>query len=629
MVDLLTAALSDVGGIRTVPARTVLARVREQGEDAVIPLDVSLAIGRDVGAASVLFGSITAFGQNARLTAEIRSINGGAVLATAELTGLQDSILDLTDRLALQLLRELWRSRAPLPTARIAALTTSSPAALRAYLRGETHLREVRYDSAIHWLHRAVEVDSTFALAWLRFAEAGSYAEDVPALREYAARSLELADRLPERERSLARAENLRLNGSFEAFDSMASYVRRYPDDPIGWYKLGEIRYHAGYLGLFRDDEIITPFLQATRLDPALGVGLVHVLDMARNRGDRVTFDSAFQQFARVASPDLVERFRRQATVRWAKPDSVVSAFVAAIRDLDPVQERADINGMTAVLGTKARLDPDMDPMVFPEALDSLRRIFSGDRYFQLQAARLRMASLGAFGRAEAATEAIDQWLALEPDNLPPLPPPLRRAWLRVVQSRGGALPRSAVEDDVRILEENASALGWYSGDLYAYHMMAGDVQRANPYRPVNVPPPFRRQLDTVALRDAIEGFFAIARGDANGLPDFEDALRRIGFEDANYTGLPWAELGHMLTRFADRREQGIRMLEWVTVNPAFRTGQIYLWLGRALEAEGDHRAARAAYSHVVRLWTGADPYRAEELDEARQALTRLPSERG
>jgi hypothetical protein len=69
-------------------------------------------------------------------------------------------------------------------------------------------------------------------------------------------------------------------------------------------------------------------------------------------------------------------------------------------------------------------------------------------------------------------------------------------------------------------------------------------------------------------------------------------------------------------------------MLQWQAVTSTWQTGQIFLWLGRALEADGDLDAARAAYGHVLRLWTGADSYRHDGLEEARQALARLSTER-
>ena len=52
-----------------------------------------------------------------------------------------------------------------------------------------------------------------------------------------------------------------------------------------------------------------------------------------------------------------------------------------------------------------------------------------------------------------------------------------------------------------------------------------------------------------------------------------------------------------------------------------------YLWLGQALEAEGDVPGAVEAYSHFVRLWRNADPELQPRVETARQAIRRLTGE--
>jgi hypothetical protein len=111
--------------------------------------------------------------------------------------------------------------------------------------------------------------------------------------------------------RAFARAHQMVLLGSYQAFDSLEAYVRRNPDDPMGWYHLGDARFHAGFLGRFSDEEIIGPFLESARVDPALGLGLHHVVDMALESGDRELFHQAFERYASFAAEAPVERLRR------------------------------------------------------------------------------------------------------------------------------------------------------------------------------------------------------------------------------------------------------------------------------------------------------------------------------
>ena len=45
-------------------------------------------------------------------------------------------------------MRDVWRSREPLPAVRLASQTTDSIAALRAFLQGEQYYRRLAFDSA-------------------------------------------------------------------------------------------------------------------------------------------------------------------------------------------------------------------------------------------------------------------------------------------------------------------------------------------------------------------------------------------------------------------------------------------------------------------------------------------------
>ncbi len=119
--------------------------------------------------------------------------------------GSADSVLALVDRLSLALLRDVWRSREPLPSLNIASLTTDSVDALRAYLQGERYYRRFALDSALAAYTRAAEVDSTFALAHLRraivYGWTGGYGS--PASDAAAEAALRYAGRLPPRSRRL------------------------------------------------------------------------------------------------------------------------------------------------------------------------------------------------------------------------------------------------------------------------------------------------------------------------------------------------------------------------------------------------------------------------------------------
>jgi TolB-like protein len=633
MVDLLSAAMDDVAGIRTVSGRTVLARTGESR--GPLELDDALSIGARLGAGSILTGSVTAVSGRVRLHGEVLSVEDGAVLASADAEGSEDDILPVADELAVRLLREMWQSSDPVPTVWTAALTTRSPAALRAYLEGEHHLRSMRTDSAADAFREALDHDSTFALAWLRLANStgwtrpGRPAESLERRRQYLEAAFRFADRLPTRERDMLGAYRLVLDGDFAAFDSLEAYVRRYPDDPTGWYQLGDARFHAGRLGLHSIPEIMDPFLRAAHLDPAYGVGLVHAIELALDRGDREEFDRLLELYAPVGPADEVDGYRRQARVRWAPPDSLVHAFLAEARD-SPIPGRAGVDPLVGVLGNRARLDLAVDPMAYVEALDSSRALYPADRGWQARAELLIGLNLLALGRAEPGLEHMETFAQLVPPTDPsgaPIDPDLRRAGERVMAAVDYGFSDSMVAGDLETIRAHLDEVPFFENVLHMYYLKRGRPDDAAEFTwdpSTGVPP----HVDSAAVAAAFNGWREIVAGDtAVGVRRADEGLRRLGYWDIGFANPVLLDLAQALAIRPETRDRGIRMLRWSTMYLATEPAQAFLMLGRALEDEGDVEEAREAYAQVVRLWEGADAYRQDEVEEARSALVRLTRE--
>ncbi len=245
MVDLLATNLQGVGGIQTVDPRLVLKRWGRKDPDEE-GVQEALDLGRELDAGSVVTGSAVSAGGRVRLAADLYAVTSGERLGRAQVDGPADSILPLVDRLSVALLRDVWRSREPLPSLDLGSLTTDSIAALRAYLQGERYYRRFALDSALAQYTRAVEVDSAFALAHLRralvFGWTGGYGN--PASLQAAEAGFRYADRLPPRSRRLLEGYRAFQEGAARAIDSMQAYVKDYPADLEGWYFYGEALYH-------------------------------------------------------------------------------------------------------------------------------------------------------------------------------------------------------------------------------------------------------------------------------------------------------------------------------------------------------------------------------------------------
>ena len=132
----------------------------------------AVALGKSLGAGSVVVGDIVRVGPDVRLDLKLLSTSGDSQpLARASITSAPDSIGALTDSVTWSVLRQVWRRGEP-PSPSYASLTTRSVPALRAFLEGEQFTIAGRWPEAIEAYERAIKADSTFWLAGWRYNSA-------------------------------------------------------------------------------------------------------------------------------------------------------------------------------------------------------------------------------------------------------------------------------------------------------------------------------------------------------------------------------------------------------------------------------------------------------------------------
>ena len=70
-------------------------------------------------------GSVTNIGSQMRISATLYGLDGSE-LGKAQSEGPADSVLSLVDDLSARLVREIWKSREPLPSLNVAGVITGS-----------------------------------------------------------------------------------------------------------------------------------------------------------------------------------------------------------------------------------------------------------------------------------------------------------------------------------------------------------------------------------------------------------------------------------------------------------------------------------------------------------------------
>ena len=611
MVDLLSTSLNEVGVIRTINARTVLSQWRRSADTGTLDLEGSLEIGRAVDAGSVLLGSVTALGAQVRITAELYDLEGDRI-ASATVDGAPESVLELVDQLSLELLKDVWRTREPMPRMRISAITTTSVPAIRAYLRGEKFYRRSQWDSALVAFEEATVQDSTFALALLRLGEAHGWlrGHGNPESIRYDEAAMRFADRLPERDRALAHIAVMHASGENAALDSLQAFVARYPDDVMGWYVLADARYHARVALGIEDERTLQAFENVIRLDSMLAPALVHPLDMARANGDSALHNRYFTHFARAAPEEEVALYAALAAVRFAPADQIPARFTEAYQLVD-ASKATEMNRLGSTWVETVLGNPEADVTALDREMLHGPLINDANNQLRVQGARFMvLAGAGHYGKAREIIHGLWSKNPQQARNL----------------SMSLLIVGAATEAEMKPLLANArSPLD---------RQFIGAARNLGQGRPIEGAPDIPAEVINANPNmqtdiDAITGWSLLAAGDtAAGIARIKGAIANSGYGGYNSSTLNFVGfyLAVAQSRVPAERSEGIRRLRHYTQNPLF-AARANAALGEALLENGDRGGAAEALNHALRLWKDADPELKPEIDAARSALQRLVSE--
>jgi serine/threonine-protein kinase len=619
MVDLLATNLQGVGGINAVDPRLVLKRWADRDEGEQGSVEQGLNLGRELGAGSVVMGSAVSTGGRVRLAADLYSVAGGERLGRAQVDGPADSILPLVDRLSVALLRDVWRSREPLPSLDIASLTTDSIAARRAYLQGERYYRRFALDSAQVAYTRAVEVDSTFALAHLRralvYGWTGGYGS--PASHQAAEAGFRFAGRLPPRSRRLLEGYRAFEQGSPLAIDSMRAYVTEYPEDPEGWYTYGEALYHLREIVPKSPDTIIAAFDKVIAGDSSLTPALVHPLELTLMYRDSARFEHYQRLFERTAPAQRAAASRVAARIAWG-PQPSDSALRSAMATLP--------HAVFLAVGSLYRDETATSDTILArvERVRGVLPINSPARRFS---PITRGFALVGFGRLREATAMVDTVAAVSHGAAVAM-----LGWPIVL----GLVPSSSGGsrlDSLLALDRN----GPEGRRPEAYRNAMRAIVQGQPDSALRIategmelPAETPDSARDRGLLEATGGWARLAKGDtAAGIAALRSGLAKAGGPNtAETTAFLRFQLALALAADSDTREEGIDRLRYSFDNSALYLVPLSsLALGRTYEAAGKRDSAAIAYGRFLRLWDKADPEVQGRVGEAREALQRLTAE--
>ncbi len=622
--DLMNLALDEQAGWRAVSQRSVLAAARTLS-DATPEADFARA-ARGLGAGTMILGTAVIVGPQVRARVELHDVLRNRVITSAERRGLLAEPAQIVDSLAADLARARLVQGVPGTRRRSLDEYTASPRALRAYLAAERLGRRGDWVGAAESLVVAVEIDSTFGLAYYRLGIAMSFGGD-PAGRiplDLPSRARALADRLPRRQRELVEAVAARQDGDARRAMTLADALgRTYPDDPEAAYEQGEAYFHLGLPTGEPPERALAAFERAGRLDSLFVDPWGHIAELRMMVGDGAGALAAAEHGRRIGPASPVHKateMAMRAIVRRESPAQLVAEADAERwheRTGYAVPERACTEALRALTNDPARALDLCDQFLAAAAAPgrpTTERASALVMQGLVAAVRGRAAaaeSLGALARSMDAGNdnavfgtTLTTLLTGRPRG------PARELLRSATRSRDLAL-----RGQLELADGDTAALRRTMTALTA-------VQPAGAFERV--------------AAASLAGLAALRRGDSTAALERLRSLSGTVVGAASTTSIlvnnPSPVQSAMtleLARIEAARGATASALRLLADN-SFANGLMYYrgdfeeMRARVYEQMGDRAGARAAWSNVIALWEGADPPWRPRVAAARAALARL-----
>jgi eukaryotic-like serine/threonine-protein kinase len=639
--DILSRTLDGAGPIRTVSPTVVLRRWSGRADEAS-----AHELSRRTGAGLVVYGAVVPQGRDSvTLRVALLDRGGGTAKSDVEVAGEATRIGELADSLGVKVLRVLSRSR-PIGSVRHMSIGSRSLPALKAFLQGEQFYRRGQWDSALTRYDQAIAADSAFALALSQMGTVlGWNPPTAGAYRprdEYLWRSALHNHGLPARESLLIASDSLRIAALNSAdpdsfvrlrFGSLAAVeeaVRRYPEDPLSWYWLGEERHDAPWPLQTPPSTAMDAFARAIALDPGFAPAYEHVPSLLVRLG-RPEEARRNAEMHLALDPTSANRSETRLTALLLDPRTAGSPEVERFLDTTAVFTLFNTFGIlgfwpdtgeTVVRLMRRLAEPGrsagggrvpwvMDTVMWPHYLAHVLA-FRG----HLREASAVDERLLRQPSASQWSDFLDTFLDLSLLGI--VPDSLARA------NFGRSLEATAVWGNW-FTPRHLKGLPWWlsRGDTAALARFG--AQAARTARAPGTP--------HVALRARLLGetsvaFLDLARGDTGTairkLSAIPDTLCLADWLSANCFHLNLT-LARLLAARGDDRRAGALLERWRWSGgrtPSFVLAT--LELGRIAERLGDRRKADECYGFVMAVWHRPDRELLPYVAEAREGLARL-----
>jgi serine/threonine protein kinase/Tfp pilus assembly protein PilF len=622
VTNLLITGLSGSQYLNVVSSQRLYDILKLLGKEGtkVIDKNVASQVATKAEAKWMLLGSILQIEPQVVLTSQLVEVERGKVLASQRITGnAGENIFSMVDRLTVEVKKGLslpaQAQKEEIP--KVADVTTHSTEAYRYYLEGVDYFYKVYEVEAEKSFRKALELDSTFAMAyyWLAILVTGEERKTL------AAKAAQYSNKVSQKEKYYVRCLEAGVSGNqTQEIKELEKIVERYPEEKEAYFMLATIHQLQR-----REFEPAVIYLnKAIAIDPLYKIAYNMLAYAYNDMGDFEKSIWAINKYISLA-PDEANPYDSRADLYAynGKLDQAIESYRKAL------ERKPDFNSSLAKLGCMYIFKKE-----YAHAESCFKALSSSNEKLWRSAGRVLLALIPVYqGKFEDALKLLDDGIAAD----------------RMEQAEG---VRNATKHffKAQIYEEKKNM------DLALKEAEMGIeiLKKATPSDPVTMRDYYTNLLaksgkiaeaekGALALKKDIEeknktlmysywlasGAIELAKGDTNAAINYlekadKEALSPL-FHVRFFLGQAYLESGKIGEAVAELEKALSRYDDYRVGAPAWAVKAYYL-LGLAYEKSGWNNKAIEKYEEFLDIWKNADPG-IPEVQDAKERLEKLRAE--
>ena len=166
VVDMLITNLSNFEQFEVISSQRLFDILKKSGNDKIINKNIASEIARKAKVDIMMHGSIIKIGKTIRINAQISNVKTGRNIMSEQVTGHNiDDLFVMVDELTQKIIRNIGITENEV--VKISDCTTNSIQAYEYYVQGVNAYQQVNIFEALGKIQKAIDLDSTFASAYL------------------------------------------------------------------------------------------------------------------------------------------------------------------------------------------------------------------------------------------------------------------------------------------------------------------------------------------------------------------------------------------------------------------------------------------------------------------------------